>query len=276
MKIDWKDTMQHSDNILYKGLNELQASKVYSEIPKGFNRPGNYLISANGNPIYIGESNNIANRVTTHLKKLAITDNYLNQAITFQFMNTDLGRKEIEEFGCFHLKELNNKFHRKREFAHFNKSNEIEWDYLQDNYLNNLSEGMDDFIEIPYSPWHSIGVPKLPGVYSILHDQQIIYIGQGISLQNRIKMHERTTRFSAFRRSVATKLLNFKLKTKQELGYLESKDFKRSFLTPEEDNIVDKFINDCHVSFMPVGLGRLELEIKLIDKFKPTLNKRGL
>lgn len=89
-------------------------------------------------------------------------------------------------------------------------------------------------------------------------------------------MPERKTRISACRRSVATKILNLKLKIKQELGYLESIDFKRSILTSEEDNIVDKFINVCYISFMSVGLGGLELEKKLIENFKPILNTRGL
>ncbi|HWP96052.1 MAG TPA: hypothetical protein VN426_04310 [Syntrophomonadaceae bacterium] len=64
--VDWKLIQQQSDSILSEGLRILSEGK-YSGFNGAFpTSSGNYLISNNQTPVYIGESTNISNLKVLH------------------------------------------------------------------------------------------------------------------------------------------------------------------------------------------------------------------
>lgn len=199
------------------------------------------------------------------------------ETLAFRTMEVAIGRKEIEEYGMFSLQTPLKKTYGNRVF------NETElldqqafelWNRVQNKSDKLLMQALDH-IEAQLMQSDSAENSALPGIYIVRRNNEIIYIGESLSMAKRLNAHQKTTRFSAFRRSVAKAYLGFELKTKAELGILESQDKKRFFFSPEEELQVNQFVDTCSFWKMPVSFGRFELENALIKQYAPQLNRKG-
>lgn len=124
-RLTWDEIQKQSDEILSCGLNKLitQSFCDYADVSeRGF---GNYLISLNNVPHYIGEGKELNKRLKQQFKPTTSTfyknfeklrqTNILIKPSTIdkfiiQFIPTKLGRKEVEEFGIVNLPTKLNRF----------------------------------------------------------------------------------------------------------------------------------------------------------------------
>ena len=270
MDISWKNIQIESAGILDQGLKTLYSLNSLSELSNIPDIAGNYMLFENNKPIYIGQSQHVPNRIRQHLSSKKFKD----REISFTLLPVNLGRKEIEEYGCFYFKGMENKFHHHRVFDRKDNSL-LNWNTIQQDHEEILRNGILQFKNNKAIPWKDAILSNSPGVYLLYKNTDILYIGEGISLSGRYAMHVGQTRMSVLRRKIATRKLGFSLKTKQELGYDTSTDSKRSFLSNLEDVEVSKYLDDCTLKFMEVDFGRLELESQLIHLFKPELNSKN-
>ncbi len=281
-KITWKSIQNNSDQYLADGLWKLAKSpyRSFSEILD--NSFGNYLISHEKNPYYIGESNDINKRLRQQFNPTTSTfyKNYLkylnenNKATSFdiehfkvQHIQTLIGRKEIEEFGIVNLPTVLNSFQLGKRAIQTIKSFKGIWEELQNSKSELLVEGEKQVLKQSFYGWHDINIPKIAGIYIIAEKGgNIIYIGESSDLNERHSTHSRRTYFSALRRHIATEKLSFEL---------TQRNGKKKYLETDEENAVNDFLRTCSVNFCPVSLGRYELEEYLIRKHKPQLNRKG-
>lgn len=288
--VRWEEIQEYSDNILFEGLR-LLTSQPYMGFDSSFPlSPGNYLISYERSPMYIGESTNLSNRIKEHSQYDTSTfyRNYLAfqkkhsmleckeiNDFVVQVISTNLGRKELEEFGMVNLQTPLNKFHKNKRRMVTDTEIKDLWNYIQSNSLQLLSQAGDFVFSGKPILWGDIPPYDRPGIY-IVWDQngELIYIGETTSLLERYQTHSSKTRFSALRRHIAQTILGYKLRTKSELG-IESKDKKRGFITEDEDTQVSNYLANCKAIFYEVRFGRLELEEHLIRKYQPLLNRKG-
>lgn len=78
------------------------------------------------------------------------------------------------------------------------------------------------------------------------------------------------------RRTVAKQVFDLSLKTKLEMGNTISKDKKKMFLSAEEEQLIDTYLDEIEVSYLPTFFGRLELEEYLINLIRPKFNKKSI
>jgi hypothetical protein len=110
--------------------------------------------------------------------------------------------------------------------------------------------------------------PSTPGIYIIRLGDTIIYAGETGSIRGRLK-DMTDTRNHTLRRSIGVKL------------YSSRPDFtkpssKSKFCDAIEAEL-NKYITSCMtLSFLPVDLGRKELEEKLIKMYSPEYNNKRL
>lgn len=273
--MEWIELQQQASQVLQGGLSGLLSSTLENRPGTVTTASGNYLLFAESEPLYIGQALNLRQRLSTHQRSKKF-EPFL-ETLGFRTMEVAIGRKEIEEYGMFSLKTPLNKSHRNRVF---NDSELLDqqafelWGSVQnqsDKLLMQALEHIEAQLILPDSTENS----TLPGIYIVRRNNEIIYIGESLSLVKRINVHQKTTRFSVFRRSVAKAYLGFELKTKAELGILESQDKKRFFLSPEEELQVNQFVDTCSFWKLPVSFGRFELEDALIKQYAPQLNRKG-
>jgi len=241
--------------------------------------PGNYMISLDGEPHYIGEAKNLAARLKQQFKTKTSTffKNYLktepdhpSEIVDFQvqYMETSFGRKEIEDFGVVNIPTKLNRFQLDKRKRIPPAADGAWWAEIQACSREIIVEGEAEFFTQLLSPMLEAPVPHCAGLYSVWTDNRDkpIYIGESSDIGKRHKTHCQQTYFSALRRHVGTEILGYSLKN--------IKGRKRYF--PEsEDRMVTNYLSSCLFSFMPVALGRIEIEEYLIRKHRPLLNRKG-
>ncbi|WP_209389807.1 GIY-YIG nuclease family protein [Chryseobacterium sp. RR2-3-20] len=274
--INWKFIQKNSDEILLDGIFNLtkQPSLKFSEIRNS--NAGNYLISNNKTNFYIGEGKNLDKRLKQQSKPNTSTfyknyqklfvQNSLNIAdFLVQTINTNIGRKEIEEFGIVNLKTSLNKFQLKKRSEFKIQKNGL-WNDVQDNFEQIINEAEKDILKNRFSLWYDCDVKVVSGLYIVKNKkEEIIYIGESSNIKERYLTHSSKTYFSALRRHIGTELFNFEL--------IETSGRKRLF-TEKQDLDVTKFLKNCNALFFPIYLGRYEIEEFLIRKYKPLLNRK--
>lgn len=279
-KINWDICQVISNQILNDGLNILKTnSKIsFSNLQSMDFCFGNYLISESNQFYYIGESKNINSRIIQHSKKKTSTfyKNYLKKYnlqahleikdFNLQIINTNIGRKELEEFSIVNLPTILNKFQKGKRKIYKDTASDSFWDYVQKNYNQLLSEGERSFFETPSIKWFDANLPNNAGIYFIEHIKDgLIYIGESSNICERYNTHSNVTYFSALRRHIGTDVLNF---------FLKSKNGRKRYFTDSEDIKIDQYLENCKIRYMKVDFGRFEFEEYLIKKYKPLLNRK--
>jgi len=283
--ISWNWCQENSDMLLSCGINQLLESDKHGWGEVHTDGPGVYLFSDDNKHLYIGESLIIGNRVHQHceggtrstfLKNLAdhlgaakesdsIVEllNEVRSTIHIQALWVDISRKELEEFGIVNLPTTLNRFHKgKRQKVTFNCADESIWDTVQDFAIELIEQGANVFENLPRSKWLEAKPSDRAGLYKVLHEGELIYIGESTNIAERYKAHSNTTYFSALRRSVGTKLFGYE--------YVGKKKFQDC-----DDNNITNFLLECEYASIPISYGRRELEEYLIRDLQPTLNSKS-
>jgi predicted GIY-YIG superfamily endonuclease len=282
-KIDWTYCQKNSDLILSAGLNLLQKGKVNefnSTFPKSY---GNYLISDKSRKWnYTGEAKNLLARLKQHSKENTSTfyknyQKFENEFSNFpkglkinQFeirtVNTNIGRKELEEFGIVNIPAILNKFQKGKRKIFNQKVDTQIWNETQLSMNEILGQGERILMNSKSYNWFQAQIPSSAGLYWVENKSKgLIYIGESSNIFERYDTHSGKTYFSALRRHIGENILDFKLQT--------IKGRKRYF-SDTEDRKVTSFLTKCTIKPFPINFGRYELEEYLIRKYKPLLNRK--
>src|SRR5690554_4309966 len=280
-KLSWDIIQKQSDEILSCGLNKLKIQPFCDTSTvneKGF---GNYLISLEKVPFYVGEGKELIKRLKQQFKpttstfyknfeKLTSTNQLVKPAtidkFKIQFISTKIGRKKVEEFGIVNLPTKLNGFQLDKRKKFTIADQKGLWNAVQENFAELLKEGEIKILKSSLTPWFDTKVISLAGLYLVKDkSDKLIYIGESSDIGERIKTHSGRTYFSALRRHIGTDILGFNLQ--------EIKGKKRYF-TETEDRKVTEFLKTCKVTLFPVAFGRYELEEFLIKKHRPLLNRK--
>ena len=279
-EINWIYCQDNSDNILADGILKLKDCNI-CQIPNiSFTGPCNYLITHQDKPFYIGEAKDIRARLKQQFKATTSTfyKNFqkllkTNQEVrpipidnfSVRYMPTNIGRKEIEDFGIVNLATPLNKFQiGKRLKVDLKKQNGL-WDSIQNHKVDLLKQGEVMVLNQKFTTWFDINPKSTAGLYIVKDKAKVIYIGESSDISERHSTHSSTTYFSALRRHIATDILRYELK---------EKNGKKKYLTDSEDNNVTAFLRNTTATFYPVSFGRYELEEYLIKKHRPLLNRK--
>ena len=277
----WEKIQKESDRILSAGIWILREKPFQSLSDVAFGGYGNYLISLNKKPFYIGEARSLTHRLRQQFKPATSTfyKNYLKYcdkhreinvkdiaAFKIQQMPTCLGRKEIEEFGIVNLPTVVNGFQLGKRKVISIVENVNIWEEIQARKEKLLNEGEAVVLKVLKSKWLDCKIDRVPGLYIVENNKrELIYIGESSDIAERHTTHSKTTYFSALRRHIATEVLNFILK---------EKNGKKKYLEPKEELVVTNYLKSCHACFIPINFARYELEEHLIKKYKPFLNRK--
>ena len=113
VKLSWGFCQSNSDEILASGLKQLKSVAKCDPSIRPPSVAGNYVISNNDTPLYIGEAGNLASRLKQQFRKttstfyknyakkqnqLDIAKNLQIEDFDAQYIKTEIGRKELEEF----------------------------------------------------------------------------------------------------------------------------------------------------------------------------------
>jgi len=274
----WTNIQKQSDEILSDGLNKLKSSPYYGFSYIAEKNPGNYLISLNRVPYYIGEAKELSKRIKQQSKPATSTfyKNYQkfvkNRLIpkvsidkfNIQCIPTFIGRKEIEEFGIVNLLTRLNSFQldKRGEFKIANHKG--LWDRVQQNFESFLKEGESKILRTNFIPWFDLSISSSAGLYLVKNkSDKLIYIGESSDVGERITTHSGRTYFSALRRHIGTEILGYKL---QEING------KKRYFSISEDTRITDFLKTCKATTFKVSFGRFELEEYLIKRYRPLLN----
>lgn len=279
-EINWTYCQDNSDKILADGVLKLKDCNICQVPDISFTDFGNYLITHQEKPFYIGEAKDIRARLKQQFKPTTSTfyKNFqkllkTNQAVrpipidsfSVRFMATDIGRKEIEDFGIVNLATPLNKFQiGKRLKADLKKQNGL-WDNVQKHKVDLLKQGEEIVFKQKFSAWFDTNPKSTAGLYIVKDKAKIIYIGESSDISERHSTHGSTTYFSALRRHIATDILGYELK---------EKNGKKKYLSDNEDKNVTAYLRNTTATFHPVSFGRYELEEYLIKKHRPLLNRK--
>jgi len=280
-KISWTFTQKNSDTILSDGLHKLKTRpyQLFSDID--YNSFGNYLISHNKTNYYVGEGKELSKRLKQQFKpttstfyknliKLQKTNKAISNipidAFKVQAITTDIGRKEIEEFGISNLPTILNRFQLDKRNLHSVADQNGLWDKVQKAKAEILLQAEQEILKGKFSLWFDCNVDNVAGLYIVRNNlEKLIYIGESSDISERHKTHSGTTYFSALRRHIGTELLNFKL---------QERNGKKKYFEVSEDKKVTEFLKSCKATFYPTHFGRYELEEFLIKKYRPLLNRK--
>ncbi len=278
--MNWHDLQENSERVLCSGLLKLKEQAPVSGATISETGCGNYLIQKDGMACYIGEAKNLTKRLKQQFSEKTSTffKNYQKEGMGSDLISsfkvgiirTDIGRKEVEAFGIVNLPTTLNRFQLgKSRKVELKQSLGFDWDDIQMQNEGLLREGGIAFLgQIP-QPWFESTPPDQAGAYMVLGDRgQALYIGESSNLVERYKTHSGSTYFSALRRHIGTAVLGF------NFVQIKSKKKNREFLE-QDDQQVTEYLRGCKVRFLPVRLGRFELEEHLIRAHKPLLNRKG-
>lgn len=276
--VDWKTSQSKSNEILWEGICLLREQRSTGQrAPSG---AGNYLFRLRDEHAYVGEAKNLGARLRQQLRpgSSMVYKNYLRacqglglppvatiEEFELHWVETGLGRKELEEFAIVNLPTNLNRFQLgKRDRAVYTAEN--LWMEVQSQRSTLLESGEDALLGLDPAKWFSATVPAKPGIYHVEHPSHgLIYIGESSNIHERYTTHSTNTRFSALRRHIGENILGFELQTKNG---------KRMYFADNQDEHVTTFLRNCMVRVMPVALGRYELEEHLIKKYRPLLNRK--
>ena len=280
-KLTWKNIQKQSDEILSDGLFLLKSKPViaFSEVTeKGF---GNYLISLDKKPFYIGEAKELSKRTKQQSKPTTSTfyKNYqkavkTNQLLPpididkfkIQIISTNIGRKEIEEFGIVNLPTRLNSFQLDKRKKFEIKNHNGLWGQVQSEFSDILKQGEIELFKITFKPWFELTTISNAGLYLVKDkSDKLIYIGESSDVGERITTHSGRTYFSALRRHIGTEIFGYKLKEINK---------KKRYFSDLEDKKVTDFLRSCQATVFPVNFGRYEIEEYLIKRHRPLLNRK--
>jgi len=278
-KINWDFCQTNSDEILSEGLNILKMAPAQKWQEVVSHKPGNYLIWLNKDYLYIGEADNLNKRISQQFKEKSSTfyKSYLKtlrkdeksipiSQFSVKFIETAIGRKELEEFGIVNIPTKLNKFEVGKRTKVISKFKPELWDKVQNASKEILIDGENIFNKSVPINWSEANLPNLPGIYSVFESKgALIYIGESSDINERWRTHSTRTYFSALRRHVGTEILGYKLKEKNK---------KKRYFNEKEDVSVTKYLNECKIKAMVVNFGRFEMEKYLIKKYSPSLNRK--
>lgn len=276
--LDWEECQRRSDELLAHGVGFLRNQPPLTFDQVRSTRPGNYLISLDAGPRYIGEAANLQLRLRQQFipKTSTFYKGYLArhgqipiERFRTQWMETAIGRKEVEESGIVNIPCRLNKFQLDKRAACSHAANPELWLRTQCCHTALLAEGARAVMSSPLTRGSNAAPPHVPGIYLIRTDATAapLYVGESSDLAERwCKAHGRSTYFSALRRHIATELLGFTLKIRNR---------KAKYLDDAEDRHVSQFLEQCWCTFTPVRYGRFELEEHLIRAHRPKLNRKG-
>ena len=281
-KIDWEFVQNNSDKILSDGLYKLKMAPSFKAADIQGTTACNYLISHNEATYYTGEGENAAQRLLQQFKPATSTfyPSYQKQtqesqnleildieAFSVQFIHTNLGRKELEEFAIVNLSPPLNKFQRDKRLRYEVGCKQGLWDNIQIKKDHLLKQGEDEILRSVFHRWFDNSAPSVAGIYIVKNGKgDLIYIGESSLLSKRYMAHSSRTYFSALRRHIGTEILGYKLQ--------EIKGKKRYF-TSGEDMKVTEFLKECSIALCPIAFGRYEIEEYLIKKHRPYLNRKS-
>ncbi|MBP6304256.1 MAG: GIY-YIG nuclease family protein, partial [Bacteroidia bacterium] len=240
-----------------------------------------YLISHNKTNYYVGEGKELSKRLKQQFKpttstfyknllKLQKTNKAIGNisidAFKVQVIVTDIGRKEIEEFGISNLPTLLNRFQLDKRKLHNVAHQDGLWDNVQKAKTDILLQAEQEILQGKFSSWFDCNAESVAGLYIVRdkHDK-LIYIGESSDICERHKTHSSRTYFSALRRHIGTELLNFEL---------QERNGKKKYFEVSEDKKITEFLKSCKATFYPTHFGRYELEEFLIKKHSPLLNRK--
>lgn len=282
VRIGWDFCQKNSDDILAGGLEQLRLAKEYDASRQPPSTAGNYVVSFNNTPLYIGEAGNLGKRLKQQLRANTSTffKNYVRKQgqldiepglkvedFEVQYIMTRIGRKELEEFGIVNLPTPLNKFQLGKRDIYRNSFDSDFWGDVQHEFSAILESGGEAVLTTKLRNWLEATPFTRAGVYVISdNNNEIIYIGESSNVGKRYETHGKDTYFSAFRRNLGTKLLGFQLK---------ERNGKKRYFDPNEDSQVDDYIRNCKVILQIVSFGRYELEEYLIRTVQPILNKKS-
>ncbi|MCH8027870.1 MAG: GIY-YIG nuclease family protein [candidate division Zixibacteria bacterium] len=281
-KLSWEFCQNNSDEILASGLERLRSVKKYDSSIRLPSTAGNYVISNDNTPLYTGEAGDLASRLKQQFSKntstfyknyaqkqshLEIKQNLQIEDFDVKFIETKIGRKELEEFGIVNLPTPLNKLQRGKRDIYDSPMQSDNWDKVQSEYSEIIKDGGKTVLT--FKPVNWVDAKPFPesGLYVISNDSdEIIYIGESSNVGDRYSTHSKNTYFSAFRRNLGTKLLGFRLKEKNGM---------KRYFEPDENGQVDDYIRNCKIILQIVSFGRFELEEYLIRTIQPILNKKS-
>ncbi|MCP4870262.1 MAG: hypothetical protein GY898_16270 [Proteobacteria bacterium] len=242
-------------------------------------QPGNYLVTLDGEPLYVGEAKNLAARLRQQFRPSGSTffKNFQRAhpdtpreigEFRVRHMETSLGRKEVEDFGIVNIPAPLNRFQLNKRERIPPATGDARWREIQARSREILAEGELTFLATPRSPMFEAEVPTGPGLYAVWSAERDspIYLGESSDIGKRHKTHCQQTYFSALRRHVGTDVHGFELKVIKG---------RRRYFSDQEDQTVTRFLRSCQFSCLPVRLGRVELEEWLIARHHPLLNRKG-
>jgi len=95
---EWKFIQSNADQILIGGLNNLNEQKYLHGMDFTISRPGNYLISLDDKPVYIGEGKILSNRIKQQFNPKTSTfyKNYLRSDSKANFPIDSFSIKAME------------------------------------------------------------------------------------------------------------------------------------------------------------------------------------
>ena len=280
--MNWKEIQYNSSEILASGLLHLKRAKKQNLGGSYPNSYGNYLISG-FNLCYVGEGKNLQKRLIQQsrsgtstfyknykklkLKNLSTHQNLSIEDFTVQIIETEIGRKEIEEFGIVNLPTNLNRFQKgKRQKFEGSVKKEL-WSEINGQVEELLKQGEKALKSSKRENWLECSATTCAGLYWIENKMgEVIYIGESSNIFDRWSVHSEKTYFSALRRNIGRTLFGF------DLQKINGK--KRYFSEPEAKQIT-KLMRNLKIVVCPVNFGRYELEEYLIRKFKPVLNRKG-
>lgn len=282
-EINWKYCQNNSDFLLAIGLSLLTKQKKTSFDDNFKNEQGNYLISDNSNKWkYIGEAKSLSNRLKQHsrLQTSTFYKNYLN--IQKDYINlphglkindfqvctvlTNIGRKEIEEFGIVNIPTNLNKFQLDKRVKYSGKTDQNIWIKVQTNFKSLLIQGEKELLKSMDYKWFDAEIKPNAGLYWVEHPiKGLIYIGESSNIFDRYETHSGTTYFSALRRHIGEDILGFRL---------QIRNGKKRYFKDTEDHKVTEFLSRCTIRPFAVNFGRFEIEEYLIRKHRPILNRK--
>lgn len=278
-RMDWQSCQTQSDQILSQGVYALRSAARSNPGRISNSQPGNYLVSLSDEPLYVGEAKDLSARLKQQFtpKTSTFYKNYQRSEplphsnihnFQVRFMETRLGRKEIEDFGIVNIPTRLNRFQLDKRERFPAAVDVFLWQEVQAHSEELLTEGERAFLMRPSHHMLDATPPNCAGLYAVWSsdDTQPVYIGESSDIGKRHRTHCQHTYFSALRRHVGTSILGFSLQAIKG---------KRRYFSEAEDRMVTDYLRSCMYSFLPVALGRLELEEHLIRKHQPLLNRKG-
>lgn len=148
----------------------------------------------------------------------------------------------------------------------------INVDSNQTEYLNNLKDALlkVERKDIEISREWANGFPNKAGVYVVYENLTLVYVGETKSIRDRMS-DMLDTRHHTLRRKIG------------EINFSDLNDFKKATSKLKYPLSIEKMVNDwlsnkMQLSFLPMKIGRKELEELIIKDLKPKYNsdiKRG-